>query len=529
MIYYMRALLIVQALHGSAVKLPRYYCCHCGHGGLVAKSRDYYSRCRPCICALSLLLAASGVSAASESVAADSRCELVASSASYQRPHSVEVHFSRFCFANGMTSMQKGDNKALESKLQDDELLKLFVDLVAFDTRSDISSHDTPSSIGQLRLGAYLLNQISRLQLKPVQTKEGVIITKIPATAGYEKAERLCLLAHLDTAPDASGNNVKPALVVGYRGEGIELENGNVIDHEISPELANHIGEDIVVTDGTTLLGGDDKAGIAVLMHLMEHVVDDSIVHGPLTVVFSVDEEIGRSTKYLDIESLDSDFAVTIDGCEKGELDVATFNAEGAMVTFNGRVVHTAIAYGKLKNALKMMADFIAGLPADESPETTKDEAGFYHVHDATGSVAHAELMMILRDFDKEGLEQRHLFVEELVDQINAKYGEKSCEVLFVSQYENMETVLREHPKILEYCRAAFKKAGIELTEKKVRGGTDGSNLSCRGLPCPNIFAGPLNCHGVYECLPVPSLHASYEVTKALVELVAAGKTEDDD
>ncbi len=239
--------------------------------------------------------------------------------------------------------MQKGDVKALEAKIKDDDLLKLFIDLVAFDTRADFTSQDKPSSIGQLRLGARLLNLLSNLKLKPIQTKEGVIIAKVPATQGYENKERLCLLAHLDTAPDASGANVKPALVEKYKGNGIELASGDVIDHEISPELANHLGEDIVVTDGTTLLGGDDKAGIAVLMHLVERLVDDRVVHGPITIVFSVDEEIGRSTKYLDLDVIDCDFAVTVDGCERGELDVATFNAEGAKIIFKGKLMPQAL------------------------------------------------------------------------------------------------------------------------------------------------------------------------------------------
>lgn len=420
--------------------------------------------------------------------------------------------------------MQQGSKEALEAKLQQDELLQLFIDLVAFDTQADFTSQDKPSSPGQLRLGAHLMERLTALGLSPVQTKEGVVITKIAATVGYENKERLCLLAHLDTACDASGANVQPRLVTSYQGAGIELANGAVIDHELSPELAHHLGEDIVVTDGTTLLGGDDKAGVAVLMHLISGLVQGSIVHGPITIVFSVDEEIGRSTQYLDLSVLDSDFAVTIDGCERGELDIATFNAEGAKITFKGKVVHTAVAYGKLKNALKMMADFIELLPANEAPETTRDDQGFYHVHDAHGSVEQAELMMILRDFAQDGLAARHRKVEEWVGIINDKYGANSCEASFVKQYENMEIVLKERPTIVNYCRAAFERAQVPLVEKKIRGGTDGSNLSCRGLPCPNIFAGPLNCHGIYECLPVPSLHASYEVTKALVELVALGQ-----
>ena len=420
--------------------------------------------------------------------------------------------------------MQKGDIEALKEKMQTDDLLKFFIELLEFDTRADFTSQEKPSSAGQLRLGARLLNILSNLKLSPVQTREGVIIARIPATAGYENKERLCLLSHLDTAPDASSANVKPSLVTDYAGRGIELASGDVIDHELSPELAGHIGEDIVVTDGTTLLGGDDKAGIAVIMHLIKHMVDDRVVHGPVTAVFSVDEEIGRSTRYLDLDVIDCDFAVTIDGCERGELDVATFNAEGAKIIFKGKVVHTAVACGKMKNALKMMSDFISMLPGNEAPETTTGRDGFYHVHDVMGNVEQAELMMILRDFEKDGLMRRHNFVEHLVDEINARYGINSCEAVFVKQYENMETVLKENPKIVNYCRKAFERAGIELTEMYVRGGTDGANLSCRGLPCPNIFAGPLNCHGIYECLPVPSLHASYEVTKALVEQVALGE-----
>lgn len=422
--------------------------------------------------------------------------------------------------------MQKGDKKALESQLQQDDLLKQFIDLVAFDTQADYSSQNKPSSIGQLRLGAYLLKQLGNLKLKPVQTDEGVIIVRIPATVGYEGKEKLCLLAHLDTATDASGKDIKPSLVKNYAGQGIELDNGLILDHEISPELQYHIGEDIVVTDGTTLLGGDDKAGVAVLMQLIERCVDDRVIHGPLTVVFSVDEEIGRSTKYIDVEQINCDFAVTIDGTEKGELDVATFNALGALLVFKGKIVHTAVAYGKMKNAINMMSKFVCMLPEDEAPETTKDDQGFYHIHDAQCTVEKTELRMILRDFDADKLQERKAFVQSLVDKINAEYGEGSCEVTFVEQYVNMEQFLKEKPTIVNYCRQAFARAGVKLVEKKVRGGTDGANLSSRGLPCPNIFAGPLNCHGPYECLPVPSLHASFDVTKALVEIVALGGEE---
>lgn len=420
--------------------------------------------------------------------------------------------------------MQVSDDLALEAALADDALLKYFIDFVAFDTRADFTSKSKPSSIGQLRLGAYLLNLVSRHRLEAEQTDEGMIIIRVPASRGYEQKEHLCLFAHLDTAPDASGANVAPALVKVYEGKEIKLKNGKVIDPTFSPDLLNHIGEDIVVTDGNTLLGGDDKAGIAVLMHLIDHLVDDRIVHGPITVCFTVDEEIGNSSKYVDIEKLNCDFAVTIDGCERGELDVATFNAEGVKVEFFGKVVHTAYAYGKLKNAIKMGTEFINALPQDEAPETTKDEQGFYHVHDFMGGVSHAELMMILRDFEKEGLKKRHETVEKMVADINDKYGEGSCTAVFVSQYENMAEALSKHPAIVDYCRAAFERAGVKMVEKKIRGGTDGANLSCRGLPCPNIFAGPLNCHGVYECLPVPSLHASFDVTKALVEVIALGK-----
>lgn len=418
--------------------------------------------------------------------------------------------------------MQKGSIKALEDKAGLDPLLNIFLDLISYDTKADIKGNNVPSSIGQLRLGAYLLSRINALGFECSQTKSGVIITRVKASKGCENAKRLCLLAHLDTATDASGANIKASLVTNYEGNGIELENGLILDDKISEELNEHIGDDIVVTDGTTLLGADDKAGVAVLMRLLNELsVNQSIKHGPLTIIFSVDEEIGKSCDYLDVNEIACDFAATIDGTNLGELDVATFNAYGAEIVFKGITIHTSVAYKKMINSLTVAAEFINMLPKDEAPETTKGLEGFYHVNDMEGTVAQTKLLMILRDFDKDKLMKRVAFVKELCQKLNDKYGREVAVPYFVEQYKNMAEGLKGHEEILDLCRDAFKDAGVLVRENYVRGGTDGSNLSNRGLPCPNIFTGGLNCHGPYECLPVKALNKAYDVTLALVKRVS--------
>lgn len=422
--------------------------------------------------------------------------------------------------------MQTGNSKDFDNLCGVDPLVKIFSDLIAFDTRAEGASKTVPSSVGQLRFGAYLTSTVSELGYDSKQDEHGVVTVKIPASEGCEKAKSLCLLAHMDTAPDCSGADVKPRLVKKYSGEGIKLDNGLCITPEFCPELAGHVGEDIIVTDGSTLLGADDKAGIACLLLLLHNLkTNSSLKHGPLKIIFSVDEEIGLSTKYLDVKSIDCDYGITVDGTELGELDVATFNAYGAIVKFKGTSVHTAVAYKNLVNAITLGTEFMAMLPRDEKPENTRELEGFYHVHKFEGSVESAKLNMIIRDFTNDGMKKRLDYVKSAVDFLNNKYGQGRVELELKFQYSNMEDVLKQNQEILDICSKAFKDAGVKVVLNRVRGGTDGSNLSNQGLPTPNIFTGGLNCHGPYECLPVDSFNSSYRVVEALVKRMSKTKS----
>lgn len=421
--------------------------------------------------------------------------------------------------------MQKGSTQELNNLAGVDRLVRIFLDLIAYDTTADYNSKAAPSSIGQLRLGAFLLAQLNKMDIQCHQTQEGVIISKIPATPGYEKAKKLCLLAHLDTSPDFSSENVNARLVKHYKGRGIELRKGLVLDHKICPELAAHVGDDIIVTDGNTLLGADDKAGVAILVMLMQSIVhNEDLVHGPLTIVFSVDEEIGKSCSYLDLHTIDSDFAVTIDGCQVGELDVATFNAMHCEVYVQGNSIHTSVAYKKLKNSLSIISEFIEALPRGELPQTTTGREGFYHPYSLNAKVHEAVLDLLVRDFEEQGMKARVAYLKEMAAYFNRKYGEGTVSLSFDVQYRNMHKVLKQHPLIVKLCKKAFAKSGVKVVENYVRGGTDGSNLSHMGLPCPNIFTGGLNAHGPYECLPVKAFNLAYLVTENLVKEVARYK-----
>lgn len=419
--------------------------------------------------------------------------------------------------------MQQGTVKDLEELCAVDPLVHTFCDLISYDTKSDGYSDKAPSTVGQLRLGAMVVSKLRDLGYDARQDERGVVTAKVSPSKGAESAPALALIAHLDTAPDASGAGVTPHLVKQYAGGGIELKNGLVLDDAICPELPLHYDEDIIVTSGETLLGADDKAGVAAIMHLLKDLsLNPEIPHPKITAVFSVDEEIGRSADYIDLKQVGCDYGVTVDGGEVGELSVETFNAQGAIVSFTGRSVHTAVAYKTMINAVSLASRFIALLPPQEKPENTRAREGFYHVHNIEGSVDHAELRMILRDFDESGLDARAKVIDDIAAFLNREAGFEAVKVEHFAQYRNMAQVLREHPQIVSLCKRAYEKAGIVPALLSVRGGTDGSNLSNRGLPCPNLFTGALNCHGPYECLPVPSLHKAYEVVRALAELGAA-------
>jgi tripeptide aminopeptidase len=417
---------------------------------------------------------------------------------------------------------QSASVKALENLRVQDELVDIFCNLVAFDTKADPASNTVPSTTGQLKLAAYLKELLESYGYETSIDDKGVVKTYVEASEGYENCKGLCLLAHLDTAPDASGANVSPRLIENFQADGILLDSGLVTDIKLCPRLFDHKGDDIIVTDGTTLLGADDKAGVAVIVKLLKTLKEQAeIKHGPLCAVFTVDEELGTSTSHINPEDFKCDYGITIDGCNVGELDVATFNASKAHVEFRGVSVHTAVAYKALVNATALLAKFMALIPEGQKPETTRETEGFYHIHNIAGQVEQAHLDMIIRDFDAEGLKAREAYIQECVAFINKQVGFEACKVKITPQYRNLAEALKANPEILDLCHKAFEDVGLSVVENYVRGGTDGSNLSYRGLPCPNIFTGALNCHGPYECLPVKAFHKSYAVAEALVKRMA--------
>lgn len=412
--------------------------------------------------------------------------------------------------------------KAMEDLCGKDELVNIFTDLITKGSDADPFSKNVPSSVGQLRLGARITAALRNMGYEATQDEKGVVTCHVEASKGSETAPKLALLAHMDTAPDAKGENVQPHLVENYQGGAITLKSKLVLDESVSPELSNHIGDDIIVTSGDTLLGADDKAGVAVILQILRKISQDpEIPHPPMCAVFTVDEEIGYSADYVDLDKIKCDYGVTIDGGEAGELATETFNAEAANIYITGRSVHTGTAYKVMINACELASRFIAMLPPDEKPENTCGKEGFYHVHGVYAKTAEAEIRMILRDFTQEGLLRRAKMIDDIAALLNSEAGFDAVKVEHIEQYKNMAKVLTDHPQIVDLCKKAYEIAGVPVRLVSVRGGTDGSNLSNRGLPCPNIFTGALNCHGPLECLPVTSLHKAYAVTRALVECAA--------
>ncbi len=412
--------------------------------------------------------------------------------------------------------------KDMEDLCGKDELVNIFIDLVTQGSDADPFSKNVPSSVGQLRLGAKITAALRNMGYEASQDERGVVTCHVEASKGSESAPKLALLAHMDTAPDAAGENVQPHLVKNYQGGPIILKSKLVLDESVSPELLNHVGDDIIVTSGETLLGADDKAGVAVILQLLRKISQNpEIPHPPMCAVFTVDEEIGYSADYVDLDKIKCDYGVTIDGGEAGELATETFNAEAANIYITGRSVHTGTAYKVMINACEIACRFMSMLPPNEKPENTYGKEGFYHVHGVYAKTAEAEIRMILRDFTQEGLAKRVRLIDEIATLLNSELGFDAVKVEHIKQYKNMAKVLTEHPQIVDLCKKAYEMATVAVREVSVRGGTDGSNLSNRGLPCPNIFTGALNCHGPLECLPVASLHKAYAVTRALVECAA--------
>ena len=399
-----------------------------------------------------------------------------------------------------------------------------FLKYVSFDTQSADDSATTPSTEKQWLLANYLKEELEQIGMTEVELDEnGYLYATLPANTD-RNVPTIGFIAHMDTSPDCSGKDVKPRIVKNYDGKDLVLdaEAGIVSTTKKFPELLNHVGEDLIVTDGHTLLGADDKAGIAeivqAMVYLMEH---PEIMHGKIRVGFNPDEEIGLGAHKFDVEKFGCEWAYTMDGGELGELEFENFNAAAAKVEINGVSVHPGYAKGKMINAGRVAAEFVSLMPTHETPETTTEYEGFFHLLGIEGGVEKASLSYIIRDHDRSKFEARKAFVEQTAAWLNTKYGEGTVKVTLNDQYYNMRQQIEPVMHIIDIAFDAMKECGVTPRVRAIRGGTDGAQLSFKGLPCPNIFAGGLNFHGPHEFLPIPSLQKASEVVVKICELTA--------
>lgn len=390
-----------------------------------------------------------------------------------------------------------------------------FLRYVAIDTQSDPESKEQPSTAKQKLLSALLAEELQAMGIKDAHLDEyGYVYATIPSNT-EKNVPVICYCAHVDTSPDCSGYNVKPIVHKNYDGSDIVLpdDNTQVITKEDHPYLQQKIGEDIITASGTTLLGADDKAGVAVIMDLANYLTTHpEVKHGAIRILFTPDEEIGRGVNKVDIQKLGATFAYTLDGAERGSFEDETFSADGVLVNVYGVSTHPGDAKDKMVNALKVVADFIADLPKDSySPETTSGHEGFFHPIKMSGSVEKASVEFIIRDFHTFRLQQYENHLRDKLELIVERYPGARAEFLVQEQYRNMKEVLDNYPQVSEYAREAITRAGIAVINKSARGGTDGSRLSFMGLPCPNIFTGEMAFHGKHEYVSIQDMQKSVE------------------
>ncbi len=410
------------------------------------------------------------------------------------------------------------------------EIIERFISYVTIDTESDASSDTTPSTAKQWDLANKLVEELRQMGMQEVSIDENAyIMATLPSNVEHE-VPTIGFVSHFDTTPDFTGANIKPQIIENYDGGDITLnEKENII---LSPtyfeDLLMYKGQTIITTDGTTLLGADDKAGITEIMTAMKHLINHpEIKHGTIRVGFTPDEEIGRGAHKFDVEKFGAQWAYTMDGSQVGELEYENFNAAGATLNFKGKSVHPGYAKGKMINSMLLASDFLAQLPQAEVPERTEGYEGFYHVYDFQGGIEESKVTLIIRDHDKGKYEARKAFIAEQVAKINTQYADQfggdivDCEIK--DQYFNMREKVEPVKHIVDVAEQAMKDLDIVPLIKPIRGGTDGSQLSYMGLPCPNIFAGGHNFHGKYEYVPVESIVKATKVIIRIAELVAKG------
>jgi tripeptide aminopeptidase len=402
-------------------------------------------------------------------------------------------------------------------------LLERFLKYVTFTTTSDDSTGLTPSTPGQLVFAKFLAEELKQIGLHNVELdRNGYLYAMLPSNSGRENA-KVGFIAHLDTSPDMSGKNVQPKIVKDYDGGDIVLnsERNIVLSPKQFPELKLYEHQDIAVTNGMTLLGADDKAGIAAIISAMEYFIQNpNEKHGEVHIAFTPDEEIGQGAHHFDVPKFGCDFAYTIDGGEVGEIEYENFNAASAKIIFNGINVHPGYAKHKMVNSMRIANQFIGMLPRHETPEHTEGYEGFYHLTSIIGDVEKTTLCYIIRDHDSAHFESRKTEMQHLVNKINAEFGENTAELEIKAQYYNMKEKIEPVMHIVEIALEAIRLAGVTPKVRPIRGGTDGAQLSFKGLPCPNIFAGGHNFHGKYEFLPIPSLEKATETVKNIIKIV---------
>ncbi len=394
------------------------------------------------------------------------------------------------------------------------ELKDRFLKYVAINTQSDESSESFPSSACQWDLLNALVEEMRLLGLEDVSIdKYGYAMGTIPATKGKESAPVIGFLAHVDTSPDMSGKDVRPRIIECYDGGDVMLNPSLTMRVADFPELSRFVGHTLIHTDGTTLLGADDKAGVAEIMTAAEYLMSHpEVEHGKIRIGFTPDEEIGRGVDFFDVKAFGADFAYTMDGGYEGELEYENFNAASAKIAIQGRNVHPGYAKGKMINALEVACELNSLIPATERPQYTEGYEGFYHLISLSGSVEQASIAYIIRDHDAELFERKKVWMWSAVDMLNKKYGEGVLTLTLKDQYYNMRKMVEPHPQVIELAQAAMVEADVTPIVRPIRGGTDGARLSFMGLPCPNIFAGGMNFHGKFEYCSLNSMEKAVRV-----------------
>ena len=395
-----------------------------------------------------------------------------------------------------------------------------FLKYVTVWTSSDEESTTVPTTKRQLDLGRLLVEEMKKMGLSDVEIDEyGYVYGYLPATEGKENVPALGLIAHMDTAPDYNGRDVKPQIISDYNGEDVVLGNsGKVLSVKDFPRLKSFRGRTLITTDGTSLLGADDKAGIAEILTVAEELINEKTPHGKICIAFTPDEEVGGGADYLKISDFGAVYGYTLDGSYEGEIQFENFNAAGAEIIIHGVNVHPGSAKNIMKNAQTIAMELHGMLPKDECPEKTEGYEGFYHLTDFTGTVEQAVMKYIIRDFDSVLFEEKQEKMRQAVEQINKKYGEGTAELKLEESYRNMREKIEPCMQLIDYAKAACQEAGVEPDVAPIRGGTDGARLSFRGLPCPNLGTGGDGFHGPYEHITVEGMDLAVEIVKNIIK-----------